>query len=74
MATWKEAALPGKTVEVTYHVGEVPGGGPAMGNLQRIVEGSASDEEREAFAEAWHGRVRAVLTDDDLFTVHTVTE
>ncbi|WP_435114897.1 hypothetical protein [Halolamina sp. C58] len=61
-----------ETVEVTYHVGDVPDGGPALGNLQRIVEGTASDEERELFADVWHGRVRSVLSDDSLFTVTTV--
>jgi len=64
----------GETVEVTYHVGEVPEGGPAMGNLRRILEGTASDDQREAFAEAWHGRVRRVLSEDSLFTVRTVDD
>lgn len=62
----------GEAVEVTYHVGDVPDAGPAMGNLQRILDGTASEAERKAFADAWHGRVRAVLTDDDLFSVETV--
>src|SRR6056297_3205051 len=60
-----------ETVEVTYHVNEVPDGGPGMGNLNAVVDGTASDEDRRAFVEAWHGRVRAVLSDDDLFTVET---
>lgn len=59
----------GETIEVTYHVGDVPEGGPAMGNLKRIVDGTATDKQRDAFAEAWHGRVQAVLSDDSLFTV-----
>jgi hypothetical protein len=62
----------GATVEVTYHVSEVPDGGPALGALQQIIDGTASEEERELFAEAWHGRVRNVLSDDSLFTVETV--
>jgi hypothetical protein len=61
-----------ETVEVTYHVGDVPDGGPAVGNLQQSIEGTASEEERELFADVWHGRVRSVLSDDSLFTVTTV--
>ncbi|QLG47601.1 hypothetical protein [Natrinema halophilum] len=56
-------------VEVTYHVGDVPDGGPAIGNLRAILEGTATDDQRNAFADAWHDRVRAVLADDDLFSV-----
>lgn len=62
----------GETVEVTYHVSEVPDGGPAMGNLQEILAGSATDEMRDAFAEAWHGRVQTVLSDDSLFSVESL--
>ena len=58
-----------ETVEVTYHVGEVPEGGPAIGNLQEILDGSASDRQRAAFADAWHRRVQVILSDDSLFTV-----
>jgi hypothetical protein len=61
-----------ETVEVTYHVEAVPGGGPAIGNLQAIVDGRASEDERTAFAEAWNGRVRAVLATDDLFSVRSI--
>lgn len=59
-------------VEVAYRAGEVPAGGPAIGALQGLVDGSATDEERAAFAEAWHGRVQAVLDDDSLFAVRSV--
>jgi hypothetical protein len=62
----------GETIEVTYHVSEVPDGGPAMGALQQILDGSATAEQRDAFSDAWHGRVQAVLSDDSLFTVETV--
>jgi hypothetical protein len=62
----------GETVEVAYHVSDVPDAGPAIGHLQRILDGTASEEQRSAFAEAWHGRVRAVLSDDSLFTVDRV--
>ncbi len=61
-----------ETVAVTYHVGDVPDGGPAIGNLQGILDGSASDQQREAFADAWHRRVQVVLADDSLFTVESV--
>ncbi|WP_144926566.1 hypothetical protein [Halorubrum salsamenti] len=61
-----------ETIEVTYHVGEVPDGGPAIGNLQRILDGSASDKQRAAFADAWHRRVQVVLSDGSPFTVKTV--
>lgn len=60
------------TVEVSYHVGDVPGGSPAIGNLQQILEGTASSTEREAFSKAWHGRVQSVLDDDSLFTVRSL--
>ncbi|MFA1612589.1 hypothetical protein [Halobellus rubicundus] len=60
-----------ETVEVTYHVSDVPDGGPAIGNLQGILEGSASEKQRGAFAEAWHRRIQVVLDDDSLFTVET---
>jgi hypothetical protein len=61
-----------ETVQVTYHVSEVPDGGPAIGNLQQILDGTASDQQREAFADAWHRRVQVVLSDDTLFTVESV--
>ena len=61
-----------ETVQVAYHVGDVPDGGPEIGNLRRILEGSATDQQRAAFADAWHRRVRVVLGDDSLFTVETV--
>lgn len=43
-----------------------------MGNLQLIIDGAASEAQWDAFAEAWHGRVGAVLTDDALFAVEPV--
>jgi hypothetical protein len=61
-----------ETVQVTYHVGDVPDGGPAIGNLQQILDESASDQQREAFAEAWHRRVQVVLSNDSLFTVESM--
>lgn len=61
-----------RTVEVTYHVNEVPDGGPAIGNLPQILDGSASETQREAFAAAWHRRVQVVLDDESLFTVQAV--
>lgn len=56
-------------VEVTYHIGDVPDAGAATRYLPRLVEENATDDEREAFRNAWHARVQAVLTDDELFTV-----
>jgi hypothetical protein len=61
-----------ETVEVTYHVSDVPDGGPAIGNLQGILDESATEQQREAFADAWHRRVQVVLSDDSLFTVDAV--
>ena len=61
-----------ETVQVTYHVGNVPDSGPAIGNLQGILDGAASDQQREAFADAWHRRVQVVLSDDSLFTVESI--
>ncbi|MFB6184816.1 MAG: FmdE family protein [Haloarculaceae archaeon] len=62
----------GDVVRVTYHVGDVPDAGPATRYLPKLLDGTATAEERDAFAEAWHGRVRTVLTDDDLFAVEGV--
>lgn len=59
----------GTSVQVTYHVSDVPDAGPATQNLPELIEGTATTEEREAFSEAWHGRVGRVLTDDDFFTI-----
>jgi formylmethanofuran dehydrogenase subunit E len=59
----------GDVVRVTYHVGDVPDAGSATQYLQKLVDGTATTDEREAFSDAWHGRVERVLADDDLFTV-----
>jgi hypothetical protein len=64
----------GKSVQVTYHVADVPDAGPATQYLPDLIEGTATEEEREAFSEAWHGRVEQILTDDDLFTVTVLAE
>lgn len=64
----------GETVEVTYRVGDVPGAGPGVEHLDALVAGTATAEERTAFREAWHDRVRTVLADDDLFEVSTVEQ
>jgi hypothetical protein len=61
-----------ETVDVTCHVGDVPDGGPPIGNLQGILDGSASEEQRAAFTDAWHRRVQVVLSDDSLFTVEAL--
>jgi formylmethanofuran dehydrogenase subunit E len=62
----------GDAVRVTYRVADVPDAGPAAGFLPKMLDGSATDEERETFVEAWHARVRTVLSDDDLFAVERV--
>ncbi len=59
----------GEAVRVTYHVGAVPSAGDATRYLADIIEGTATREEREAFASAWHVRVERVLASDDLFSV-----
>jgi len=59
----------GAVVRVTYHVGDVPPLGPAGQSLQQLIDGTVTPAERAAFADAWHGRVERVLTDDALFTV-----
>ena len=61
-----------ETVVVTYHVADVPKLGPEGQFLPKLVDGSATDEEREAFARAWHSRVQAVLDGNDLFSVDPV--
>lgn len=61
------------TVEVRYRVGEIPDGGPALGALPTIIDGSAADSERAAFNEAWHGRVGAVLNSEELFEVSVLS-
>lgn len=59
----------GDSVRVTYHVTDVPPAGPATQALQKLIDGTATPEERDAFSEAWHGRVERILTDDEFFTV-----
>lgn len=58
-----------ESVRVTYHVEDVPGPGMATQYLPKLIDGTATDEERDLFGDAWHGRVQRVLTDDDLFTL-----
>ena len=64
----------GETVEVTYRVAGVPEAEPGVEHLDALVDGRATTEERAAFREAWHGRVRTVLADDGLFAVSTVEQ
>ncbi|MFW5918899.1 MAG: FmdE family protein [Halanaeroarchaeum sp.] len=59
----------GEAVQVTYHLNEVPPLGEAGSLLPKLVDDTASAEERETFHDAWHQRVRTVLADDGLFTV-----
>jgi len=62
----------GEAVSVTYHANDVPPAGAAAQYLPELIDGTATEEERAAFAAAWHDRVRTVLSDDDLFTVERV--
>jgi len=62
------------TVVVTYHVADVPTLGPEGQYLTKIVDGNATAQERDAFANAWHTRVQAVLDDEDLFTIERVDD
>ncbi|MFB6124927.1 MAG: hypothetical protein ABEJ59_03110 [Halanaeroarchaeum sp.] len=64
----------GEAVEVVYHASEVPGAGAASEYLPAMIDGTASEDERAAFATAWHDRVRTVLTDDELFSVEATDE
>lgn len=59
----------GEAVTVTYRMGAVPPLGEAATALPGILRETATDDEREAFLDAWHGRVRAVLDSDDLFSI-----
>jgi formylmethanofuran dehydrogenase subunit E len=62
----------GDAVEVVYHVSEVPEAGPGVEHLEKLVDGTATDEEREEFRRDWHDRVRTALTDDSLFETRYV--
>jgi formylmethanofuran dehydrogenase subunit E len=64
----------GESVRVTYHVGAVPSAGDATRYLSDILEGTATRDERAAFASAWHARVERVLASDDLFSVEPVPD
>ncbi|MFB6093957.1 MAG: hypothetical protein ABEJ77_03345 [Halanaeroarchaeum sp.] len=61
-----------RAVEVAYDIEAVPDLGPAKAHLPEILEGTADEDDREAFEAAWHGRVEAVLTGDDLFATEQV--
>ena len=60
-------------VRVTYHLGEVPRP-DGLGLLPAVLKGSASEEDIQAFRNAWHGRVQTVLDSEDLFSVEWVAE
>lgn len=62
----------GDSVEVVYHVPEVPEAGPGVEHLEKFVDGTATDKEREEFRRDWHDRVQTVLTDDSLFETRYV--
>ena len=56
-------------MSVTYHIESVPSPGPGFEHLPKIIADEATRKERDEFEGAWHERVDAVLTDDDLFSV-----
>lgn len=58
-----------ETVRVTYHVAAIPPSGPGTSHLSKLIDGSATDEEREAFATDWHGRVQAILSGERYVSV-----
>ena len=63
-----------EAVRVIYHVSDIPDAGDAVEYLPKLVQGTATSEERAVFREAWHERVSTVLHDDDLFTVEPVDD
>ncbi|SDR08487.1 hypothetical protein [Natronobacterium texcoconense] len=63
-----------ETVRVTYDVAAIPDGGPAIGNLPKLIDGTATDEERAAFADDWHGRVGEILEGERYVSVERRTE
>jgi hypothetical protein len=72
-----------ETVRVSFTPGTVgvapPGGGDSTADLiPRLIAGEASDKERSAFYDGWHGRVQRVLDatpgPDSPFTVETSIE
>lgn len=56
----------------SHYVSDVPDGGPALGELEGIRDRTATEDDRKLFAEAWHGRIQAVLWKESLFTVRTI--
>lgn len=60
-----------ETVRVTYHVADVPSGGPATSHLPNLIDGTATDDERAAFRDAWHDRVGAILQGERYVTVES---
>ena len=63
----------GETVEVVYHTDRIPEGGPALQSLPKLIDGTAGAEERAAFRDAWHARIRAVLADEDIVTARSLS-
>ncbi len=63
-----------RRVEVRYRVGDLPPLGDARAHLPALVEGTASDDQREAFLDAWHARVRAALGDDRYVAVDVLSD
>lgn len=59
----------GETVRVTYDTAAIPSAGPGVEHLPKLVAGEATDEERDAFVRAWHGRVERILRGDGYVAV-----
>jgi len=58
----------GKTVSVTYNPDVVPED-PRLGELVSLVlTGQATEEEHKAFKNAWQGKVKMILLEDDKLT------
>ncbi|MFC4541525.1 formylmethanofuran dehydrogenase subunit E family protein [Halosolutus amylolyticus] len=58
-----------ETVRITYDTSKIPDAGPATRHLPALIEGDATDAEREEFTAAWHDRVDAILRGDRYVTV-----
>lgn len=63
----------GEAVRVTYDTAAIPEAGPGVEHLPKLIDGTATDEEREAFANAWHGRVERILRGDGYVAVDRVS-
>jgi formylmethanofuran dehydrogenase subunit E len=57
----------GNAVKVVYNPDKVPLG-PEVERLRpRVLEGTASEEERERFIALWQGKVKKILLEDESY-------